>query len=75
MPKYAYISDWETGQTNFRLDTHAIGKKGYEWVGWKNETVGTPPAEIVFNFDNVYNFSTIKIHLNNLFTKDIMVFK
>jgi discoidin domain receptor family protein 2 len=68
------LLDWEEGQLNFRLDLHGVGKKGYEWVGWKNDTMNGKPVEIRFEFDGVYNFSDIRIHTSNLFTKDIMVF-
>ena len=47
----------------------------YDWVGWKNETEGTPPVEIIFNFDQVRNFSSIAIHSNNDFSKDVRVFR
>ncbi|XP_017773503.1 PREDICTED: discoidin domain-containing receptor 2 isoform X2 [Nicrophorus vespilloides] len=68
------LVDGQKGQDNFRLDTgHG---KGYEWVGWRNDTPGWAgyPLEIVFAFDKVRNFSAAHLHTNNLFTKDVQVF-
>ena len=69
------LTDGDEGQSNFRLDPQGLGMKGYEWVGWKNDTVNTPPVEIIFQFDTVRNFSLVKFHCNNMFSKDIRVFK
>lgn len=48
---------------------------GYEWVGWRNDTLGMAgkPVEIVFEFDSIRNFSAIILHTNNMFTKDVQV--
>lgn len=48
---------------------------GYEWVGWRNDTLGMSgkPVEIIFEFDSVRNFSAIILHTNNMFTKDVQV--
>ncbi len=69
------LSDWEEGITNFRLDRHNLGKKGYEWVGWKNDTVDRKPVEIIFTFDRPRNFTSLQIHCNNMFSKDIRIFR
>ncbi|KAJ4434224.1 hypothetical protein ANN_22772 [Periplaneta americana] len=49
---------------------------GYEWVGWRNDTLGMAghPVEVVFEFDRVRNFSALYLHTNNLFSKDVQVF-
>ena len=69
------LIDGETGHGNFRLDPTNVGKKGYEWIGWKDESQTTPPIDIVFEFDTVRNFSAIRIHCNNLFSKDVRVLR
>lgn len=69
------LSDWEEGITNFRLDRHGLGKKGYEWVGWKNDSVTRKPVEIIFTFETARNFSALLIHCNNMFSKDIRIFR
>lgn len=68
------LTDGQKGQDNFRLDANGFGK-GYEWVGWKNDTAGhMRPIEITFEFDQVRNFSTAYFYTNNLFSKDVQVF-
>ena len=47
----------------------------YEWVGWKNETSDDQPVEIVYEFGSVRNFTELKIHSNNLFSKGVTVFR
>lgn len=44
---------------------------GYEWVGWRNDSVR--PVEMVFEFDSKRNFSSIIIHTNNMFSRDVQV--
>lgn len=70
------LTDGEEGQSNFRLDPSALGTKGYEWVGWKNETFGASrrPLEITFRFEGVRNFTSMRVHVNNMYSKDVRVF-
>ncbi|XP_073823339.1 smoke alarm isoform X1 [Musca autumnalis] len=69
------LVDGQKGKDNFRTDIHGFGK-GYEWIGWRNDTPGLmgKPVEIIFEFDTVRNFSAIILHTNNMFTKDVQVF-
>ncbi|XP_066972442.1 discoidin domain-containing receptor 2-like [Macrobrachium rosenbergii] len=67
------LVDGETGHTNFRVDAHGRDR-GYEWVGWKNDSHEGKPVEITFNFDTVRNFSSVHLYANNLFTKEAEVF-
>ncbi|XP_022905687.1 discoidin domain-containing receptor 2 [Onthophagus taurus] len=69
------LVDGQKGQDNFRLDISGHGK-GYEWVGWRNDTPGWVghPLELIFEFDKVRNFSAAHLHTNNLYTKDVQVF-
>ena len=70
------LTDWEEGGANFRLDLQSVGRKGYEWVGWKNDSLQpSPPVDIFFNFNQVYNFTGVRLHCNNYFTKDVRVFR
>lgn len=48
---------------------------GYEWVGWRNDSIGLngKPVEMVFEFDSIRNFSSIILHTNNMFSKDVQV--
>ena len=52
------LTDYEIGDTNFRLDGQNLGRKGYEWVGWRNDSSDGSPStsrgvNIVFRFDQV----------------------
>lgn len=67
------LVDGEEGYSNFRLDNQGIGKKGYEWVGWRNDS-SIEPISIIFEFDHVRNFSSVRVFSNNMFTKSIRVF-
>lgn len=69
------LIDWDEGIDNFRLDMDSVGKKGYEWVGWKNDTVSRQPVVITFQFDHIRNFTMILLHCNNLFSKAVSVFR
>lgn len=53
------LTDGDVGETNFRLDTKKMGIKGYEWVGWKNDSMSNEPVSILFKFDSVRNFSQV----------------
>jgi discoidin domain receptor family protein 2 len=70
------LTDHEVGYYNFRLDLQGVGKKGYEWVGWRNDTrPPNTPIEITFEFDRVRNFTSVRLHVNNMFTKEVRVFR
>jgi discoidin domain receptor family protein 2 len=71
------LTDGQHGQSNFRVDRLGFGAKGYEWVGWRNDSFEDPSGavSIVFRFDAVRNFSVVKLHVNNMFTKDVRVFR
>ncbi|PBC31948.1 Discoidin domain-containing receptor [Apis cerana cerana] len=68
------LVDGQKGPDNFRLDSG--NGKGYEWVGWRNDTPSMlgRPVEITFEFDYSRNFTAIHLHMNNYFTKDVQVF-
>jgi len=71
------LMDGVEGNSNFRFDPDNSGRKGYDWIGWKNDSsdIRRPPVQIVFEFDRVRNFSSVWFHSNNLYTKDIRVFR
>lgn len=70
------LVDGEIGVDNFRSDKHSFGIKGYDYVGWKNDSmIRHKPIEITFKFEQVRNFSTVSLHCNNHFSKDVQVFK
>lgn len=69
------LTDLEEGNSNFRLDIQHHGKKGYEWVAWKNESHLKRNVEIVFQFDQARNFSAVRITANNMPSREVSVFK
>ena len=78
------LMDGVEGNSNFRFDPDNSGRKGYDWVGWRNDSAAAaagdvrrrrPPIRIVFQFDRVRNFSAVWFHSNNLFSKDIRAFR
>ena len=70
------LTDGDIGDANFRLTSEDTPTKGYEWVGWRNDShVGEGPIDITFKFDTVRNFSSVMIHCNNYFSKNVRVFK
>jgi len=84
------LTDGVEGHSNFRQDLDGWGRKGYEWVGWKNDSTDrplTPTAipesqhqqqpiiEIIFEFERVRNFSTVRFHVNNMFSKEVRAFR
>jgi discoidin domain receptor family member 2 len=70
------LTDSEEGQSNFRLDVRNRGTKGYEWIGWRAPDGGLgSTVEITFRFDAARNFTAVRFHANNMFTKDVRVFR
>ena len=74
------LTDGVEGHHNFRLDPDGWGHKGYEWVGWRNDSTERPASdtrfvEILFEFERVRNFTAVRFHANNMFSKDVRVFR
>jgi len=43
------------------------------WIGWSNDT--STYITIIFQFDSIRQINRVTIHTNNLFSKDILIFK
>uniref|UniRef100_A0AAY4CC66 Discoidin domain-containing receptor 2 n=1 Tax=Denticeps clupeoides TaxID=299321 RepID=A0AAY4CC66_9TELE len=48
---------------------------GYDYVGWTNESFPSGFVEIMFEFDRTRNFTTMKVHCNNMFSKWVKTFQ
>ncbi|XP_067868887.1 discoidin domain-containing receptor 2-like isoform X4 [Heterodontus francisci] len=48
---------------------------GYDYVGWSNDTFSGQYVELEFEFDQRRNFSTMKVHCNNLYTRSVKIFQ
>ena len=65
-----------SGVANIRLVDPETKIKGYDWVGWRNDTTnGDGPVEITFEFEDTRNFTSVTINSNNYFMKNIRAFK
>ena len=64
------------GQHDYRLESDVTGIKGYDWVGWEDGSLGAgAPVTMVFKFDSVRNFTAAWFHCNNMYDKDVRVFR
>ncbi|XP_034738207.1 discoidin domain-containing receptor 2 isoform X5 [Etheostoma cragini] len=68
------LTDGVCGQDDFTqsLDTHNVWA-GYDYVGWTNESFSN--VEIMFEFDRIRNFTTMKVHCNNMYSRHVRVFR
>ncbi|XP_063234140.1 discoidin domain-containing receptor 2-like [Bacillus rossius redtenbacheri] len=66
------LVDGQVGGDNFRLD---IGYgKGNGWVAWKRASFPDNYVEMIFEFDDVRNFSAVHVFTNNFFSRGVQVF-
>ena len=69
------LIDGRTGDTDFSLKDSQLGISGYDWVGWRNTSAfATRPLQIVFAFDDVRNFTEMRLFMNNDFRRQVRVF-
>uniref|UniRef100_A0A3Q3IZE4 receptor protein-tyrosine kinase n=1 Tax=Monopterus albus TaxID=43700 RepID=A0A3Q3IZE4_MONAL len=48
---------------------------GYDYLGWRNESLGMQGyVEMEFVFDRQRNFTSMKVHSNNMFTHGVKIF-
>nr|CAH7715862.1 unnamed protein product [Callosobruchus chinensis] len=64
------LVDGEVGLSNFRLD---LGY-GNGWVSWKNDSMVNGYVELLFEFDQVRNFTAVYLYTNNLISRNVQVF-
>ncbi|KAL8174309.1 UNVERIFIED_CONTAM: hypothetical protein K2H54_041688 [Gekko kuhli] len=48
---------------------------GYDYVGWRNDSFSGGAVEMEFQFDRQRNFTSMKIHCNNMFSKGVKIFQ
>ncbi|CAL8278424.1 unnamed protein product [Lota lota] len=48
---------------------------GYDYVGWTNRTFPRGYVEMVFNFDHIRNFTSMKVHSSNMFSRGVRLFR
>uniref|UniRef100_A0A8C0YRF6 receptor protein-tyrosine kinase n=1 Tax=Cyprinus carpio carpio TaxID=630221 RepID=A0A8C0YRF6_CYPCA len=68
------LTDGVIGQDDFvqrRLDRLW---PGYDYVGWRNDSLGPGYVEMEFQFDRQRNFTSMKVHSNNMFSRGVKIF-
>ncbi|KAH1002204.1 hypothetical protein HUJ04_008315 [Dendroctonus ponderosae] len=66
------LVDGEFGLDNFHFD---LGfDRGNAWVGWRNDSFEAGFLELVFEFDQLRNFSSLHLFTSNYFSKNVQVF-
>ncbi|VVC86261.1 unnamed protein product [Leptidea sinapis] len=68
------ITDSFTGPSDFELLDES-DTQGSRWVGWNKTMLAGSSVNITFNFTDTRLFYDIGIHTNNMFTKDVQLFK
>uniref|UniRef100_A0A665VUE9 receptor protein-tyrosine kinase n=1 Tax=Echeneis naucrates TaxID=173247 RepID=A0A665VUE9_ECHNA len=48
---------------------------GYDYVGWSNKSFPKGYVEMIFEFDHVRNFTSMKVHCNNMFSRGVRMFR
>ncbi|XP_053550053.1 discoidin domain-containing receptor 2 isoform X2 [Bombina bombina] len=69
------LTDGVSGLDDFTLTHEYHMWPGYDYVGWSNESFPNGYVEIMFEFDRIRNFTTMKVHCNNMFAKGVKIFK
>lgn len=46
---------------------------GNGWVSWRSDNISTEYLGLLFEFDQVRNFSAVYLHTNNFFSRNVQV--
>uniref|UniRef100_I3KQK7 receptor protein-tyrosine kinase n=1 Tax=Oreochromis niloticus TaxID=8128 RepID=I3KQK7_ORENI len=69
------LTDGTWGLDDF-LHSHSYNFwPGYDYVGWNNRSFPRGYVEMIFEFDHVRNFSSMKVHCNNMFSRGVRMFR
>ncbi|XP_029002022.1 discoidin domain-containing receptor 2 isoform X2 [Betta splendens] len=69
------LTDGVCGLDDFALSHVYNVWPGYDYVGWNNESFPSGYVEIMFEFDRIRNFTTMKVHCNNMLSWHIRTFR
>uniref|UniRef100_A0A3Q2ZZJ0 Discoidin domain-containing receptor 2 n=1 Tax=Kryptolebias marmoratus TaxID=37003 RepID=A0A3Q2ZZJ0_KRYMA len=69
------LTDGVCGEDDFTLSHVHNGWPGYDYVGWNNESFPRGFVEIMFEFDRTRNFTSMKVHCNNMYSQHVKVFR
>uniref|UniRef100_UPI003AAFEDC1 discoidin domain-containing receptor 2-like n=1 Tax=Centroberyx gerrardi TaxID=166262 RepID=UPI003AAFEDC1 len=69
------LTDGTWGLDDF-LHSHIYGMwPGYDYVGWTNKSFPKGYVEMAFEFDHVRNFTSMKVHCSNMFSRRVKIFR
>lgn len=69
------LTDGTWGLDDF-VHSHTYGVwPGYDYVGWNNKSFPKGYIEMIFDFDHMRNFTSVKVHCNNMFTRGVRMFR
>ncbi|CAG9558561.1 unnamed protein product [Danaus chrysippus] len=68
------ITDSFIGPNDFELPD-PLDTRGTRWVGWNKTMLTNDEINITFNFTDPRLFHFMDVHTNNMFTKDVQLFK
>ncbi|XP_030647304.1 discoidin domain-containing receptor 2 [Chanos chanos] len=68
------LTDGVIGQDDFLQTRQYQLWPGYDYVGWKNQSLGPGFVEMEFVFDRQRNFTSMKVHSNNMFSRGVKIF-
>ncbi|XP_041967458.1 discoidin domain-containing receptor 2 [Alosa sapidissima] len=69
------LTDGAWGLDDFTLSQVYGVWPGYDYVGWTNASFPSGYVEMTFEFDRVRNFSSMKVHCNNMYTWGVRIFR
>ncbi|XP_061593780.1 discoidin domain-containing receptor 2 isoform X1 [Cololabis saira] len=69
------LTDGVCGQDEFTKSHVYDAWSGYDYVGWNNESFPDGFVEIMFEFDRTRNFTSMKVHCNNLYSRHVKAFR
>ncbi|GCC18433.1 hypothetical protein chiPu_0020795 [Chiloscyllium punctatum] len=69
------LTDGVLGMDDFTRSHELRVWPGYDYVGWQNTTMSNGFVEIDFQFEHVLTFKSMKVHCNNMFSRQVKVFK
>uniref|UniRef100_A0A4W6G3N1 Discoidin domain-containing receptor 2 n=1 Tax=Lates calcarifer TaxID=8187 RepID=A0A4W6G3N1_LATCA len=69
------LTDGVIGLDDFLLTRQYHVWPGYDYLGWRNDSLGTQGyVEMEFVFDRQRNFTSMKVHSNNMFARGVKIF-
>ncbi|XP_060706967.1 discoidin domain-containing receptor 2-like isoform X2 [Hemiscyllium ocellatum] len=69
------LTDGVLGMDDFTRSHELRVWPGYDYVGWHNTTMSNGFVEIDFQFEHVLTFKSMKVHCNNMFSRQVKIFK